>query len=50
MNRRISVFYAHDRRFQWIDGTDNTHVYIAHDQAPCTIQSYCADRGAMGHR
>jgi hypothetical protein len=43
MNGRINVFYAHDRRFEAVDGTDSSHVYIAHGQAPYTIQSYCAD-------
>ena len=43
MNGRINLFYAHDRRYEWIDGTDSSHVYIAHGQAPYTVQSYCAD-------
>jgi hypothetical protein len=43
MNGRINLFYAHDRRFQWIDGTDASRVYIAAGQPPYTIQSYCAD-------
>ncbi|MBM4243193.1 MAG: hypothetical protein FJ148_05170 [Deltaproteobacteria bacterium] len=43
MNGRINVFYAQDRRFQWIDGTDPSHVFIASGQPPYTIRSYCAD-------
>ena len=43
MNGRVNLFYAPDREHQWIQGTDSSHVYVAHGQPPYTVESYCED-------
>ena len=43
MNGRVNLFYAPDRRYEWVQSTDSSYVYVAHGQPPYTVQSYCKE-------